>query len=90
MFYLVIVIKLRDELEDTRGVIRIHKSKKKEHKVQKKKDKRKNNDIQNITHQAKDRLTGTMLKTGGEPRCSRRINSSCKTSNTRPVTVRRQ
>jgi hypothetical protein len=32
--------------------------------------KRKNNDLQNITYKAKDRVTPTPLKTGGELRCS--------------------
>jgi len=38
-----------EEFEDTKGVIRIRKSKKdKQHNGQKKKDKRTNNDLQNI------------------------------------------
>jgi len=42
---------IEEELEDTKGVIKIRKSKKdKQHNVQKKKDKRTNNDVQNITH----------------------------------------
>ena len=32
------------------------------------KRKRTNNDLQNITHKTKDRVTGTSLKTGGELR----------------------
>ena len=40
----------QEEFEDTKGVIRIRKSKKdKQHNDQKKKDKRTNNDLQNIT-----------------------------------------
>jgi hypothetical protein len=39
----------REEFEDTKGVIRIHKSKKnRQHNGQKKKDKMTNNDQQNI------------------------------------------
>jgi hypothetical protein len=39
-----------EEIEDTKGVIRIRKSKKdKQHNGQKKKDKRTNNDLQYIT-----------------------------------------
>jgi len=39
----------KEELEDTKGVIRIRKSKKnRQHIAQKKKDKRTNNDLQNI------------------------------------------
>jgi hypothetical protein len=38
-----------EEFEDTKGVIRIHKLKKdRQHSGQKKKDKRTNNDLQNI------------------------------------------
>jgi hypothetical protein len=51
--------------EDTKGVIRIRKSKKdRQHNGQKKKDKRTNNDLQNTTHKPKDRATRTPLKTG--------------------------
>ena len=38
----------QDEFEDTKGVIRMRKSKDTQHNGQKKKDKRTNNDIQNI------------------------------------------
>ena len=42
---------IQEESEDTKGVIRIHKSKKdRKHNGQKKKDKWTNNDLQNITH----------------------------------------
>ena len=42
---------LEEEVKDTKGVIRIHKSRKdKQHNGQKKKDKKTNNDLQNITH----------------------------------------
>jgi hypothetical protein len=45
------------EFEDTKGVTRIHKSKKDiQHNGQKKKDERKNNDLQNITHETKYRV----------------------------------
>ena len=48
-------------------MIIICKSKKdRQHKGEKKKDKRTNNDLQNITHTSKDRVTRTPLKTGGE------------------------
>jgi hypothetical protein len=46
---------------------------------QKKKYKRTNNDQQNI-YKTKDRVTWTPLKTGGELRCSGRVDSSCFTS----------
>jgi hypothetical protein len=46
---------LSEEFEDTKGVIRIRKSKKdRQHNDQKKKDKRTNDDLQNITYQTKD------------------------------------
>ena len=41
-------VSMQEEFEDTKGVIRIHKSKRTEHNGQKKKDKRTNNDLQNI------------------------------------------
>ena len=37
------------------------------------KGKRTNNDLQNNTHQPKDRVTRTPLKTGGGLRCSGRV-----------------
>jgi hypothetical protein len=46
------------------------------------KDKSTNNDLLNITHKTKDRVTRTPLKTGGERRCSGRVSSSCFTSGT--------
>ena len=46
------------EFEDTKGVIRIRKSKKdRQHNGQKKKDKRTNNDLQNIAQKINDRAT---------------------------------
>ena len=46
-----------EEFEDTKGVIRIRISKKnRQHNGWKKKDKRTNNDLQNITHKTKDRV----------------------------------
>ena len=47
-----------EEFEDTKGVIRIRISKKnRQHNGQKKKYKSTNNDLQNITHKTKDRVT---------------------------------
>ena len=52
------------ELEDTQGQITIRKSKKgRQHNDQTKRYKRTNNDLQNITHKTKDRVTRTPLKT---------------------------
>ena len=65
------------EFEDTKGVIKIRKSKKdRQHNGQKKKDKRTNNDLQNITHKTKDRVTRTPLKTGGWTHVLRRVSRS--------------
>ena len=53
-----------EEFEDTKGVIRIRKSKKnRQHNGQKKKYKRTNNDQQN-THKTKNRVTRTPLNNG--------------------------
>jgi hypothetical protein len=41
----------------------------------------------NHIHKTKDRVTRTLLKTGGELRCSGRISSSCSTSGTRRVNI---
>jgi len=54
-----------EEFDDTKWEIRIRKSKKdSQHNGQMKKDKRTNNDLQNITHETKDRVTRTPLQTG--------------------------
>jgi hypothetical protein len=39
------------------------------------------------TYKTKDRVTRTPLKTGGELRCSRRVSSSCSTSDTHRVNL---
>jgi hypothetical protein len=49
------------------------------------KSKRTNNDLQNMTHKSKDRVTQTPLKTGDEPGAPGRVSSSCSTSGTRRV-----
>ena len=54
-----------------------------------KEDKGINNDLQNITHQNKVRVTRTPLKSGGELRCSGRVSSSSSTCITRGVTIKR-
>jgi hypothetical protein len=82
---------MSEEFEDTKGVIKNCKSKKdRQHNGRKKTDKRTNNDLQNITHKTKDRVTRTPLKTGDELRYSGRESSSCSTSGTRRVTLVRQ
>jgi hypothetical protein len=51
---------MQEELEDTKGGIRIRKSKEdSQHNGQKKKNERTNNDLQNITHKTNDRITRT-------------------------------
>jgi len=51
--------------EDTKGLIRSRKSMKhRQYNCQKKKDRRTNNDLQNPTHNIKDRAARTPLKTG--------------------------
>ena len=50
--------------EDTKRVIRSHKSKDRQYNGQMKKYKRTNNDLQNITKKTKDRATRTPLKPG--------------------------
>ena len=54
---------IKEEFEDTRGTIRIWKSKDRHYNGHKKKDKKTNNDLQNITHKTKDQATRTPLKT---------------------------
>jgi hypothetical protein len=49
------------EFEDTKWVIRIRKSKDRQHNGQKKKDKRTNNDLQNITYKTTDMFTCGLL-----------------------------
>ena len=64
---MLLIILYQEEFEDTKGVIRICKSKKdRQYNGRKNKCKRTNDDLQNITHKTKDWVTGTPLKTGGE------------------------
>ena len=41
------------------------------------------------TYKMKDRVTRTPLKTGGELRCSGRVSSSCSTSDTRTLMMKK-
>ena len=54
---------------------------------QKKKEKKTNNDPQNITQKTKGWATQTPLKTGDELRCFRWVSSSCSTYGTHRVNV---
>ena len=74
------------EFEDTKGVIRIRISKKNRQHKGKKEQKDKQRSTKH-TYKTKDRVTRTLLKTGGELRCSRRVSSSCSTSDTHRVNL---
>ena len=76
------------EHNDTKGVIRSHKSKKeKQYSCQKRNDNRTNNGLQNTTQKTKDRVTRTSLKTGEELRCSGRVGISFSTNGIHHVTL---
>jgi hypothetical protein len=71
----------QEEFKDTKGLIRIRKSKKgRHHNGKKKKGKRTNNDLQNKTHKTKDQETRT-------PQSSGMVSSSCFTTVTHRVTL---
>ena len=84
------VFVFKEEFENTKGVVRIRKSKKyrqrkrKEVQTKEKGQKEKQRSIKH-TQKTKDLVTRTPLKTGGELRCSGRLNSSCSTNGTRRV-----
>jgi hypothetical protein len=79
------MINVLEEMEDTKGLIRIRISKNnRQHNDQKKKDKQRST---KHTHKTKDQATRTQLKTGGAIRCSGRVGSSCSTSGTRRVNL---
>jgi hypothetical protein len=67
-----------EEFEDTKGVIRIPKSKNRQHNGQKKQYKKTNSDLQNIH---------IKLKIEYELKCSGRVSSSWSTSGTRRVNL---
>jgi hypothetical protein len=76
------------EHNDTKGVIRCHKSKKKrQYSRQKRNDNRINNGRQNTPQKTKDRATRTSLKTGEELRCSGRVGISFSTNGIHRVTL---
>ena len=67
----------------TKGIIRSWKSNKdRQHYCQKKRDKKKNNYLQNTTHKTTDWETRTQHKTIGEVNCTRMVNSPSFTINT--------
>ena len=63
--------------EDTKVVIRNRKWKDRQYNGKKTKDKRTNNDLQNITQKTNVRTTRTPLIIEGETWCSGRFSSSC-------------
>ena len=78
--------KYHEEFEDTKEIISGSKSKNdRQHNCPKKQDTRTNNDLQKLTHKAKDCVTRTPLKTGGKLRFSGMVSSSCSTSGSRCV-----
>ena len=79
--------RMKKSLKIPKGVIRIRKSKVRQHNGQNEKDKRTKNDLQNIAHKIKDRVTRTPTKTRDELRWSWRVSSSCSTSGTRRVNL---
>ena len=87
-FFFLTEFFLGTECEDTKGAIRIRILKKtRQHNGKKKKVQRDKQRSTKHTYKAKDRLTRTPLKTGGELRCSGRLSSSCSTSGTRRVNL---
>ena len=79
---------IKKSLTIPKGFIRIGISKMdRQHKGQKKKNKRTKNYLQNITQKTKDRATRTYLKTKGELWCSGRVSISRSTNGTRRVTL---
>ena len=74
-----------EEFEETKGVIRIRKSKKdRQHNGQKEKGKQRST---KHTHKTNDRVTRTPLNSGGELRYSGRASSCCSTNDTRRVNL---
>ena len=77
-----------EEFEDTKGAIIIRISKKnRQHNGKKKKGQKDKQRYIKHTYKTKDRVTRTLLKTGGELRCSERVGNSCFTSGTRRVNL---
>jgi hypothetical protein len=75
---------MKEELDYTKGAIRICISKKnRQHNGQNQKYKRTNNDQQSIhNYKTKDRVTRTALKTRVNSGAPGRVSSSCSTSDT--------
>jgi hypothetical protein len=81
-------LSIEEEFEDTKGLIRIRKTKERQHNYQKKKKRQKGKQRSTKhTQKIKDRSTRTPLKTGDEFTCCGRVFSSCSTSCTRLVII---
>jgi hypothetical protein len=78
---------VQEEFEDTKGVIRIRKSKRTDNIMTKRKRTLGQTTIYKTLYKTKDRVTRTPLKTEGEFRCSGRVSSSSSTSGTRRASV---
>ena len=76
---------LKEEFEDTKGVIRNRKSKRTKNIMINEKGKRTSNDLQNITQKTKDQTTRTLPKTGDVLGYSGRVSSSWSTCGNRRV-----
>jgi len=74
-------VRVQEEFEDTKGVIRIRISNKNRQWPKEKVPKDKQRSTKH-TYKTKVRVTRTQLKTRGELRCSGRESSSCSTSDT--------
>ena len=77
------------KFDDTKGIIRSHNLNDRQYNLAKlkKKNKMRNNGLQNIKQKTKDRETRTLRQIEGELRYSEMNNSSSSTSDTRCVTV---
>ena len=81
-------LRLQEEFEDTKVVIRIGISKKnRHHNGQKKKIQKDKQRFTQLTQKTKDRVTRTPLKSEGELRCSRKVSSYCSNSGIRSVNL---
>ena len=69
------------QVEDTKEAIRIRIYRRRtDNTMAKRKGTKGHTTIYKHTYKTKDRVTRTPVKTGGELRCSRRVSSSCSTS----------
>ena len=74
---------MKTKLEDSKRVIRSLKPKR--DSTMTKRYTKTTNGWQNTTHKSNDRVTRTPLNSGDEPRCPRRVGSSCSTCGTHHI-----